>query len=111
MDEEYNLWVAVIYQALWDATLGASQRIGSGRKRPYIIPKNGNNYFYEDDVKEGRQFITGQTGALRDICNVVGMDYQSTRDMLLARYHECQKIIPEKWRENLETYPHNTVHL
>lgn len=104
--EEADLWVKVIEQALWDATLGASQ---FGRKRLYIEPKGTSNGFHVSDITEAREFISGKTGALKDICQTLGLEYLEVKEMLNKKYEECMKKLPEKWRQPLETIQHNGV--
>lgn len=97
MDEEVDLWIAVIRQALWDATLGACEE-GRGRRKEYIDPISSNG-FAKRDIRSAREFIRGDDGALKDICLTIGLDYPEVRDMLITKHNDCQKKIPEMFRE------------
>lgn len=96
---ESNLWVAVIEQALIDATFGLGVVSGGGKKRNK--PKCIGNYLMPCEVEQARSFISGSTGALKDICDALGMDYEATRGQLIGVYNSCLPHMPEGWRQAL----------
>lgn len=113
-DSAANLLIAVIHQALSDATLGISKtlvaqsnaqhngdqkRIKHGPKKP-IIPARGSSSLNPLDVHSARTFIKGRDGALLDYCNALGPDYQETRKALLTVYYAAQPYLPPEWRDH-----------
>ena len=101
-----DLWIAVINQALSDATLGISARMTEqknnyNRKIRHVIPANhaANGTLLKVEVHQARNFIKGQTPALRDICSAIGLDYKVTREKLLEAYTRAQPYLPPEWQD------------
>lgn len=89
---EHDLWIAVIEQALFDATLG----LGS---RKHSLVRVGGSTLGPYQIKRARHFIFGRTGALQDICEAMGADYAAMREQLISAYRQCVPLMPEEWRE------------
>lgn len=106
-ESELTLWVAVIEQALNDATLGLALQIRALKNKPtskrrisQVSVGPGAGYsLHPDEVTSARRFIKGLDGSLRDICEYNGLDYGFTREILLKVYRECQPYMTMKWQD------------
>lgn len=98
---EADLWIAVIEQALFDATLGVSERI---KHHPAPKPCSPCNYSCgkvpaRSEVKEARDFLKSKDGALADICYALDIDYEFTRAKLLRVYKSCLPYLGSEWQD------------
>lgn len=92
---EERIWVRVIEQALWDATLG----LGCRSKAPVKVDRHFG--IPPEEIGRSRRFISGRDGALEPICAALGLDYAVIRDHLVDVYNSCLPAMPTEWREVL----------
>lgn len=93
---ETDLWVAVISQALSDATLGLGI-FRTPKRRAKAISCN----LPMGAVYDGRRFIKGRDGSLKAICDLINLDFEETQQKLASIYEECLPEMPEEWRQSL----------
>lgn len=93
---ESDLWISVLRQALYDATLGLGVTIKGKRRLKHV-----GHDLSPLDVAQARSFIAGKTGSLKDICDALGMDFETTKGDFLKIYAECLPLMPEEWRQDL----------
>lgn len=91
-----DLWVAVIHQAMTDATLGISDQLyRKETPKPKVIGTDMTIL----DIRDARRFIKGKDGALEDICAVIGVEYDQMQGKLIRVYSLCQEYLPEHWQD------------
>lgn len=98
MTDERQLWMAVIHQALNDATYGfcdmtpdqihAKINPKATRKTRILVTAKSEAYI-------SRAFIEGRTGMLKKIVTMLGDDYEYMREKLMATYKRCEPHIIE----------------
>ncbi len=95
---EEDLWIAVIKQALWDATLGACNQGKTGRKHGQTYTKFDRS-FTARDVQEGRNFIKAKNDSLKIICEAIGLNFYDTFESLNIAYQQSMKFLPKEWQD------------
>jgi hypothetical protein len=96
-NSETSMWVAVIDQALHDATLGI---IHSTNKKRSRICGTVSSYsaLKPIDVWQARDFLSGKTGMLEHICDICNMDYEYVLRLIKFSFDEAIPHMPVEWR-------------